>query len=71
MNALQTRTALPHKNVKMRSVLTHANVLDSQIALQEITEVIALAYLIILETPMELLARQVSCQANTLNLLCL
>ena len=65
MNVWLTRIALQHKNVRMRSVLTHASVLDSQIALQEITEVIALAYLIILETPMGLLAHQVSCQSKT------
>ena len=44
----------------MRNVLTHVNVLDSQTALHEITEGIALAYLTILETPMGSLAHQVS-----------
>ena len=60
MNACRTLTAQPHKNVKMKSVLTHVSVLDLQTALQEITEGIALAYLIILETPMGSLAHQVS-----------
>ena len=60
MSAFRTRTALPHKNVKMRSVLTHVSVPDLQTALQEITGVIALAYLTILETPMGSLAHQVS-----------
>ena len=45
----------------MKSVLTHVSVLDLQTALHEITEGIALAYLTILETPMGLLAHQVSC----------
>ena len=44
----------------MRSVLTLVNVLDLQTAHHGITEDIALAYLTILETPMGLLAHQVS-----------
>ena len=62
MNAFRTRTALPHKNAKMRSVLTHVSALDLQTALQETTEGFALAYLTILETPMGSLAHQVSFQ---------
>ena len=62
MNAFRTRTAQPHKNAKMRSVLTHVSALDLQTALQEITEGFALAYLTIPETPMGSLAHQVSFQ---------
>ena len=62
MNAYLTRTAQPHKNVKMRSVLTHVSVPDLLTALREITGGTALAYLTILEIPMESLAHQVSFQ---------
>ena len=64
MNVYLTRTAQPHKNVKMRNVLTHVSVPDLQTALQEITGGTALAYLTILETPMESLAHQVSFQIS-------